>query len=278
MVRPYAVKGGVKRKKREEIYDDAEIEATISTLENNTYKEEQKEIDTEETAMESELAGIPIAPSSCDKKSKSGIVFVLERASLEVSRVGKTDQLLNSDEHSNFLKKRGDNPADYRPDIAHQALLAILDSPLNKAGKLQAVYVKTGKGVLFEVKPHCRMPRTFKRFCGIMVQLLQKLSITATGKREKLLCVIDKEVHRHLPLNSRRIGLSYSSTKLVQLRDYVNAASDDMNLVFVVGAMSHGKINNDYTDDLISVSRYPLSAACCIGRICNALELKWNIV
>ncbi|KAI3918855.1 hypothetical protein MKW98_017303 [Papaver atlanticum] len=285
MVRPYAVKGGVKRKKREEVYDDEEIEATISTLENNTYKEEGKdkeeeeEIDRDETTMESELAGIPIAPSSSSvKKSKSGIVFVLERASLEVGKVGKTYQLLNSDEHSNFLKKHGKNPADYRPDIAHQALLAILDSPLNKAGRLQAVYVKTEKGVLFEVKPHCRMPRTFKRFCGIMLQLLQKLSITATGKREKLLRVIANPVTRHLPLNSRKIGLSHSSPKLVQLKEYVNAASDDMNLVFVVGAMSHGKINNDYTDDFISVSGYPLSAACCIGRICNALELKWKIL
>ncbi|MCL7034905.1 hypothetical protein MKW94_018586 [Papaver nudicaule] len=294
MVRPYAVKGGVKRKKREEVYDDEEIEATISTLENNDYKEEKKEkeeeIDTEDTTMESQLAGIPMAPSSSssDKKPKSGIVFVLERASLEVGKVGKTYQLLNSDEHSNFLKKHGKNPADYRPDIAHQALLAILDSPLNKAGRLQAVYVKTEKGVLFEVKPHCRMPRTFKRFCGIMLQLLQKLSITATGKREKLLRVIANPVTRHLPLNSRKIGLSHSSSKLVQLREYVNAASDDMNLVFVVGAMSHGKISNDYTDDFISGnllsfhivhSSVPISHSadlqCLLDLLTGAVKMSW---
>jgi len=29
-------------------------------------------------------------------------------------------------------------------------------------------------------------------------------------------------------------GLSYSSPKVVQMRDYVAAASDDVNLVFVV--------------------------------------------
>lgn len=49
-----------------------------------------------------------------------------------------------------------------------QALLAIFDSPLTKAGRLQAVYVRTEKGVLFEIKPYVRMPRTFKRFCGLM--------------------------------------------------------------------------------------------------------------
>lgn len=55
-----------------------------------------------------------------------------------------------------------------------QALLAIFDSPLTKAGRLQAVYVRTEKGVLFEIKPHVRMPRTFKRFCGLMCKLLRK--------------------------------------------------------------------------------------------------------
>jgi rRNA small subunit pseudouridine methyltransferase Nep1 len=34
-----------------------------------------------------------------------------------------------------------------------QALLAILDSPLNKAGKLKALYVHTAKNVLIKVNP-----------------------------------------------------------------------------------------------------------------------------
>lgn len=134
----------------------------------------------------------------------------------------------------------------------------ILDSPFNKAGRLRAVYVRTEKGVLFEVKPHARMPRTYKRFAGLMckssyfdpntphtfstsfslfyvegvidflfclvllfllfffffyhllmivsVQLLQKLSISAAGKREKLLRVIKNPVTQYFPLNSRKIG------------------------------------------------------------------------
>lgn len=46
----------------------------------------------------------------------------------------------------------------------------ILDSPVNKAGRLKAVYVRTEQGVLFEVKPHVRIPRTYKRFAGIMCE------------------------------------------------------------------------------------------------------------
>lgn len=38
------------------------------------------------------------------------------------------------------------------------------------------------------------------------------------------------------------------------------------------------QVDVSYTDKWISVSQYPLSAACCLGRITNALEAKWNIV
>eukprot|EP00262_Sarcandra_glabra_P001980 TRINITY_DN12178_c0_g1_i2.p1 TRINITY_DN12178_c0_g1~~TRINITY_DN12178_c0_g1_i2.p1 ORF type:complete len:259 (+),score=48.60 TRINITY_DN12178_c0_g1_i2:171-947(+) len=246
MVRPYGVKG-IKRKKRNEVEQEEVEEASENEID-KLGREDEKKVDEAKL----QLPGIPIMPS--DQKAKAGIIFVLERASLEVAKVGKTYQILNSDDHANFLRKHNRNPADYRPDIVHQALLAILDSPLNKAGRLRGLYVKTEKGVLFEVKPYVRMPRTFKRFCGVMLQLLQKLSISSTtgNKHEKLLRMVKNPVTRYFPINSRKIGLSHSSEKLVQLRDYVAASSDDVNLVFVVGAMAHGKIDAEYTDDFIS--------------------------
>lgn len=294
MVRPYAVKGR-KRKKRHEKYDreepheekeeEDEEEQFVEDEKKSPKKanaEENKDEDEDEDEekaehVANELAGIPI--TSFDQNTKKpGVIFILEKASLEVAKVGKTYQLLNSDDHANFLKRNNRNPANYRPDISHQAMLMILDSPLNKAGRLRALYVRTEKGVLFEVKPHVRIPRTYKRFSGIILQLLQKLSISAVGKREKLLRVIKNPVSQYLPINSYRIGFSHSSEKLVDAGDYVNAVSDDVNLVFVVGAMAHGKIEKEFVDDFISISGYPLSAAYCISRITNALEKKWKIL
>ncbi|OAY43306.1 ribosomal RNA small subunit methyltransferase nep-1 [Manihot esculenta] len=295
MVRPYAMKGQ-KRKKREERYDKEEDEVEEQSLERakkplvaetktetemptkTSGKEEEKDDEEEELEEQAHvMVGIPITPSD-SKTKKPGVTFVLERASLEVAKVGKSYQILNSDDHANFLRKNNKNPADYRPDIVYQALLSILDSPVNKAGRLRAVYVKTDKGVLFEVKPHVRIPRTYKRFSGIMLQLLQKLSISAVGKREKLLRVIKNPVTQYLPVNSRKIGFSYSSEKLVKMNKYVAAVSDDVDLVFVVGAMAHGKIDCDYIDDFIAISGYPLSAAWCISRICEALADKWDVL
>eukprot|EP00244_Chara_vulgaris_P010932 TRINITY_DN5178_c0_g2_i1.p1 TRINITY_DN5178_c0_g2~~TRINITY_DN5178_c0_g2_i1.p1 ORF type:complete len:254 (-),score=28.67 TRINITY_DN5178_c0_g2_i1:355-1014(-) len=206
-----------------------------------------------------------------------GVIFVLEKASLEAAKVGKNYQLLNCDEHASFLRKHKRDPQLYRPDITHQCLLTILDSPLNKAGRLKGLYIQTEKNVLIQVNPHTRIPRTFKRFCGLIVQLLQKLSIRASNGPDKLLRVVKQPVTRYLPAGCKRVGLSYSSPKLVNLRDFVKLHPKE-TVVYVVGAMSHGNIEPQYIDDTIAVSEFPLSAACCLSKICNALELQWEIL
>ncbi|CAN8254357.1 unnamed protein product [Cochlearia groenlandica] len=297
MVRPYGIKVN-NRKERQERYDKDEGEedeqpkfeqklqakesAKKAKRESGSKSEEvnEEKVEITKEATEEDLdVGIPIALADTnDNKEKPGVIFVLEKASLEVAKVGKTYQLLNSDDHANFLRKNNRNPADYRPDITHQALLMILDSPVNKAGRLKAVYVRTEKGVLLEVKPHVRIPRTFKRFAGIMLQLLQKLSISAVGSREKLLRVIRNPVKDHLPVNSRIIGFSHSSEKLINMQKHLATVCSDTNTVFVLGAMSHGKIECDYIEDFVAISGYPLSAAYCVSRICEALSTNWNII
>lgn len=52
-------------------------------------------------------------------------------------KVGNTFQLLNCDEHEGILKKHDRLPGSVRPDITHQCLMMLLDSPLNRAGLLQ---------------------------------------------------------------------------------------------------------------------------------------------
>lgn len=65
------------------------------------------------------------------------------------------------------------------------------------------VFIRTRKNVIIEVNPKTRIPRTFERFSGLMVQLLHKLSIhAATGGHEKLLKVI---VHISVPWFKTRI-------------------------------------------------------------------------
>lgn len=82
-------------------------------------------------------------------------------------QVGNTFELLNCDDHINIMRRNNKNPGSIRPDITHQSLLMLFDSPLNRAGLLQ-VYIHTHKNVLIEINPQTRIPRTFKRFGGLM--------------------------------------------------------------------------------------------------------------
>lgn len=70
----------------------------------------------------------------------------------------------------NILRKHNRDPGTCRPDITHQCLLMLMDSPLNRAGLLQ-VYIHTAKNVLIEINPQTRIPRTLKRFGGLMGRL-----------------------------------------------------------------------------------------------------------
>src|SRR5690606_37003046 len=106
-----------------------------------------------------------------------------------------------------------------------QCLLTLLDSPLNKAGKLQ-VYIQSTKGVLMEVNPTVRIPRTFKRFAGLMVQLLHKLSIRSTTSPEMLLRVIKNPVTQYLPPNCRKVTLSWEAP-VFNVREYVQGLNED---------------------------------------------------
>lgn len=218
------------------------------------------------------------------------LFVILEQACLEAYRVssggkGKGGRegdvkytLLNCDDHQGILAKTGRDIADARPDITHQCLLTLLDSPLNKAGLLQ-VYIHTTKGVLIEVNPHVRIPRTFKRFSGLMVQLLHKLSIRGVNGPEKLLKVIKNPVSDHLPVNTMKLTLS-GDAPTVRLSRYLPTLPETHSIAVFVGAMARGRDDfaDHIVDEKISISDYPLSASVACGKLCCGLEELWDIV
>ncbi|MED6223255.1 hypothetical protein PIB30_072255 [Stylosanthes scabra] len=243
----------------------------ISGRKTQCSEEEPREHDSEIGAVDRVL-GFPQ-----DHNVRSRAIFILENASLKKGLVRKEWKILNSHDDANLLLKKNKSLNDYRPDIVFEALRSIIDSPLNKYGLVGAIFVKIDGGALFEIKPHVRIPRTCKRFCGLIVDLLQKFRVRAKDTNDVLLRVVEEPVANHLPVNSHIVGLSCSSEKLVDINDYVSILSDDVTPVFVVGAMVNGKVKRDNTDDYISVSDYPLGAKCCVGLICDALEQKWKL-
>ncbi|KAF9947603.1 18S rRNA pseudouridine methyltransferase, partial [Modicella reniformis] len=106
--------------------------------------------------------------------------------------------------------------------------------------------------VLIEINPHVRIPRTFKRFSGLMVQLLHKLSIRSVNGSEKLLRVIKNPVTDHLPTKCIKLAFSYDAP-VVPLKEYLPTIPEDYSICVSIGAMAHGEDNfaDHYVDKKI---------------------------
>ncbi|KAI8372334.1 Alpha/beta knot methyltransferase [Choanephora cucurbitarum] len=227
---------------------------------------------------EAPTQGQPVEPQS------RKVVIVLENASLETARVNSLRhdskmQLLNCDEHQSVLKRLGRDIADARPDIVHQCLLTLLDSPLNKSGHLE-VYIHTAKGVVIRINPACRIPRTIKRFSGLMVQLLERGSISGDMEgHTKLLEIIPPPVSQYLPTNARKIALSWNAPK-VRLYNFFKEMPEGQPVVVAVGAMAKGPdtFADEYALEKIGISSYALSASVACGKVCCAFEDLWDIM
>merc|ERR1712083_894686 len=134
---------------------------------------------------------------------------------------------MGSDDHKEIVAKSRRDLADVRPDIVHQCLMALLDSPLNKAGKL-LIYLHTAANVLIEVHPSLRVPRTFKRFAGLFVELLQRHKIRAAVANETLMKVVANPVEKYLPVGSRRFGFAVTG-RPIKLRDFAAGLEKEAN-------------------------------------------------
>jgi rRNA small subunit pseudouridine methyltransferase Nep1 len=241
------------------------------------------------------LGSIPLELVSMDSSNKKSqqepVIVLLDQASLEtVKNKRGMYELLNCDDHRDLCKsKLRKDPNSFRPDILHQELLAMLDSPLNKAGLLR-VYIATTKNVLIQVHPSIRIPRTYKRFAGLMVQLLHKMKIKASNDSTTLLKVIKNPFSSHLPPGTRCYGFSCEGTlyspialakSILPIEPNTSKAAAHPPTCFVIGAMSTGHItiqDHPYIEKMISISSYPLSGAAAASRLMSGIEHHWGIV
>jgi rRNA small subunit pseudouridine methyltransferase Nep1 len=221
------------------------------------------------------------------------LYVVLDRAPLEVAKVsvkGNNLQLVSSDDHQGILRKNNRDLSEFRPDIVHQCLMTLLDSPLNKSGNLR-LWIRTGKGVLIEVNPRIRIPRTWNRFAGLMTQLLTKLSIrtaptaegvVASAGGEVLMNVIKNPLESHLPQGAIRIGLTEAQVGKAQGRfdEHLKSLPDwyvDKPVIVWIGAVAKGEDVFPEAESKLAISEYALSASVVCGKVCEAMERLYGI-
>ena len=93
--------------------------------------------------------------------------------------------------------------------------------------------------VLISIDPTCKIPRTFKRFSCLMVQLMQKLKIRAVNSNKTLLKVIKNPVTEHIPVDAIKIGTS-TKRKLVQMKKFAEELNPKKPVCYVIGAVAKG--------------------------------------
>ena len=255
--------------------------------ESNNEQNDEEEINKEE---ENELNELLDKESNNDNhnmfnKLKRKLVIILEGASLELGNVKKNPQIINCDDHYKIIKSMKKKLDEFRPDIIHQCLLNLFDSPLNKVGLLQ-VYIRTNKNILIEINPKTRIPRTFKRFSGLFSQLFLKneIGIEDNSHKEIFLKILNtklEDIIHDIP----KILLSEKG-RLVDIDTYCKNLENNIkenknkNICFIIGTNPKGDIDPmiKYNDDCISLSSFDLDSNVVCAKICSAFENSWGVL
>jgi len=214
-----------------------------------------------------------------ESETKKRLIVVLDQATLETIRVMKKNELLDCNKHESYLRKNNRSPESARPDITHNSLLKLMDSPLNRHTLLQ-VYIETDKlkseNQVIEINPKTRLPRTYERFCGVFSQLIKGGRVKDKNSEEALLKIVKGNVREHLPEGTRIVRVDTSADKVVKVQDLVR--DDDAPVaVFIKASVCDKKADNSFVDDVVSISNYPISVDFTCGMLCNAFARKWGI-
>jgi rRNA small subunit pseudouridine methyltransferase Nep1 len=163
-----------------------------------------------------------------------------------------------------------------RPDIVHNALLQVLETPLNWEGHLR-VLVHTQGNYVIRINPKVRLPKNYVRFVGLIEQLFAEKRVP---KENDSLLTIEK---CNLLALVRKLG----ATKVIGFSRLGKPASMKMvagqtsglkNPLILIGAFPRGHFTDEtrrLTDEIYSVDREPLDAWVVAGRF--VYDVEWAL-
>jgi rRNA small subunit pseudouridine methyltransferase Nep1 len=172
-----------------------------------------------------------------------------------------------------FWWKRG------RPDIIHFSLLAALSTPLFMQGKLN-VYVSTLHDKLILINNSLRLPKSYSRFEGLMMNLFRDKVISDPNKSKNLIELKDditfEEVIYEIVRPDKLIGFSIKGAKSSLSQILVdNVKETSKNYCFIVGGFQRGHFQKNVTralDNIYSISDFGLESHVVISRILYECE------
>ena len=187
--------------------------------------------------------------------------------------------LLDVSIHYDAMVKHGGVGKRGRPDILHLSLLTALDSPLNQMGYLKT-YIHTLEDIVISIDPKTRLPRSYPRFEGLMVQLLREGHVPP--KPPYFLEVLEEDLETLLERVEAKRKIVFSrSGRLTDPRRIFSKESIEEGVSLLIGAFQRGSISEEIlslADEVISISRFPLSTHLTVSRVLAEIEwlLEWG--
>eukprot|EP01063_Lacrimia_lanifica_P036563 TRINITY_DN7291_c2_g1_i1.p1 TRINITY_DN7291_c2_g1~~TRINITY_DN7291_c2_g1_i1.p1 ORF type:complete len:254 (+),score=94.54 TRINITY_DN7291_c2_g1_i1:64-825(+) len=237
----------------------------------------------DEKAKRQKIVGNP------ETKKAGNIVIILESAGIAITDLGRRkNQVLQHDKDGAFLDAKGQPTWLFRPDIVHQLLLAVFDMPLCKEGHVK-VYINTIKHKAIEVSSTTRIPRTFKRFCGLISQLIDQGKVVNPETDQPLFRVTNYPIRQNIPEGVPVYGLCYSDFEKPQnAYQFVNELKPPADpkaptAYFVIPCRDNSVWPDEeegfasYVTDKLCITQYETSPICLIHKLSNAFERMWNV-
>jgi rRNA small subunit pseudouridine methyltransferase Nep1 len=163
-----------------------------------------------------------------------------------------------------------------RPDIVHNVLLQVLETPLNWENQLR-VFVHTQDDYVVSINPAIRLPKNYLRFIGLIEQLFAKRQVPERG--EPLLqiqkCTVQRLVRLTQP--SEVLGFSILGQPMLMRMVAEHAAGITNPLIFI-GGFPRGHFTTETSRALGStfkVDSEPLDAWVVAGRF--VYDFEWAI-
>ena len=163
-----------------------------------------------------------------------------------------------------------------RPDIVHNALLQVLETPLNWENRLK-VRIHTQDGRLISINPNIRLPKNYTRFIGLVEQLFSENRVPLDG--EPLISVEEKSLEQFVAelAPSKVVGFTRIG-KPELLRNVANSTAKATDPMIFIGAFPRGHFTentNRLMNETYSVDNHSLDAWIVAGRF--VYDFEWAI-
>jgi len=181
--------------------------------------------------------------------------------------------LLDRSLHHSAMLKLKDGLRRGRPDLVHQAVLAVTGTPAYIMGEAK-LYIHTYVDLVIEVAEKTRLPKTYFRFQGLMEKVL-------SGQREELLKVREMKVDELIDQISAEsvIGFSRRGT-LMKPEEWVSKYVKD-NTIFVVGGFPRGGFSPDIVKKfnvMVAIHEMPIESQVVLARVIYDYERLRTLV